>query len=177
MVTSGGCGGSPSSYFLSGITSDDVDISGANSVISGVWRLDTSAADNFVSFDAEGKQSALSVLDFVLYFQSVDIEGSTGEMSYSTIAILSSDRVIVPANLNGVQATAEMILSGMWSVTRGGVNYTMTLAGTDSDPSLHILVNVNTSANSNVVVSLNFKKSVTRSDMTSEEMNTLINGT
>ena len=146
-------------------------------MISGVWRLDTSAADNFVSFDAEGKQSALSVLDFALYFQSVDIEDSTGEMIYSTIAVLSSDRVIVPANLDRVQTTTEMLLPGVWSVTGGNVNYTMTLAGTESDPSLHVLANMNTSANSNVVVSLNFKKSVTRSDMTSEEMNTLINGT
>lgn len=177
MVTSGGCGGTSTSNLFSGITSDDVDIAGVNSVLTGVWRLDTSAADNFVSLDADGTQAALSVLDFVMHFQSVDIEGSTGEMTYSTIAILSSDRVIFPANLNEIQAATEVILPGMWSVTGGNVNYTMTLAGTESDPSLHILGSMKPAKKANVVISLNFKKSVTRSDMTNEEMNTLINGT
>ena len=151
MVTVGGCGGSTSNNFFNDEESEEL---AADSVLSGVWRLDTSATDNFVSIDVDGTQDSLSVLDFVIAFKSVDIENSTGEMYYSTIVILSSDRLIFPTNLEDVQAATEMILPSVWSVTGGGVNYTMTLAGTESAPSLHILANMKPYPNSKVVINL-----------------------
>ncbi len=172
MTTIGGCGGSSSNNFFNG----DSDVSGSDAVLTGVWRLDTSAADNFVSMDVNGTQDSLAVVDFVLNFRSVDVEGDSGTVCYDTIAIFSSDRVIIPANLEGVQAETQLIMPGMWSVTGGNVNYTMTLAGTESNPSLHLRTNTSPAPNTSVTVSLNFKKYTTHSDMTSEEMNTLING-
>ena len=180
VVAAGGCGSSPSNNFFNG----NSDVTGSDEVLAGVWRLDTSAADNFVSMDVNGTQDSLAVVDFVLNFRSVDVEGSTGTVCYDTIAIFSSDRVIVPGNLEGIQAETQMLTSGTWSVTGNNlignnINYTMTLAGTESNPSLHIRANTrlaNTDNVTNVMISLNFKKSTTHSDMTSEEMNTLING-
>lgn len=172
VVAAGGCGSSPSNNFFNGNT----DVTGSDEALQGVWRLDTSAEDNFVSMDVNGTQDSLAVVDFVLNFRSVDVEGSTGTVCYDTIAIFSSDRVIVPANLEGVQGDTKILTPGTWTVTGNNITFSMTLGGTESDPSLHFRTNTSPVPNTSVTVNLNFKKSTTHSDMTSEEMNTLING-
>ena len=186
MVTAGGCGGSSSNNFFNG----NSDITGVNAVLSGVWRLDTSATDNFVSMDVNGTQASLAVVDFALHFRSLDVEESSGTVCYDAIVIFSSDRVIIPGNLEGVQADTQILTPGTWSVTGknitnnnltgNSITYTMTLGGTEANPSLHLRTNTRLANADNVtyvMISLNFKKYTTHSDMTSEEMNTLINGT
>ncbi|MBQ7578556.1 MAG: hypothetical protein IJT21_09870 [Synergistaceae bacterium] len=170
-VMSGGCGGSPSTPSSSPDPIIDVD-----STLSGVWRIDTSA-NNYVSADINGSEVNLAIKDFVLRFQSVDIESSSGELYFDTVAIFSSDRVLIPIAFDEVKAATKNLADNVFSMEAYGNNYMFEISGTESDPVLTLLANVNLFGDHRAFVAIDFKKFSTASSKTNEQMNAIINGT
>ena len=180
MVTSGGCGGSTSNNFVS--NNDNPAMSGADSQLAGVWRFNTSKGYNDVSADVDGTRVNLSVLDFVLRFQSVDVEDTNGELYVDVIAILSSDRVIIPLAVESIRADTAFIQhsdeynSDIWSVQGRGIDMSMELSA-ESDPDLTLLGGIQLFNGIETKGLLDFKKVTASANMTNAEMNSLINGT
>ena len=170
-VISGGCGGSSSSLFP---VDDVID---ADTTLAGVWRIDTSATNNFASADIDGTEVKLSIKDFILRFQSVDVEGSNGQLYLDVIAILSSDRVIIPVAFDESQASTEYLSSNMWSMNIYGDSYLFELDGTESNPSLTLIGGVNIFSSYKALVGVTFKKIGPASSKSYAEMDNLLNGT
>ncbi|MBR0034699.1 MAG: hypothetical protein IJP54_03390, partial [Synergistaceae bacterium] len=182
MVTSGGCGSSSSNNFINNPTNpddpgSDTPITEANARLSGLWRIDTSAQSNFISADLGGTEVSMSIVDYVLRFQSVDIEDDSGELYFDAIAILSTDRVLLPLAVEGMKGDTEHLSESSWSLEGGNTDFFMIISGTESNPSLSILGTMSPFKGIDTLSGLTFKKITAAANMTNADMDSLINGT
>ena len=110
-VISGGCGGGSSSFIPGG----DSEIDNVNEILTGGWRI-KSASTNNVSVDLDGTTVNLAIRDFAVKFENVDVEDTTGTANFQAIAVLSSDRALIPLAFD--TAKANTIRGGNeWLIT------------------------------------------------------------